>query len=31
LRIETAAKSEICCAVIDVTSESNGSGWSGGR
>ena len=31
LRIATAANSETCWAVIDVTSASNGSGWSGGR
>ena len=26
-----AARREICCAVIEVTSVSNGSGTSGGR
>src|SRR4051794_18716938 len=31
LRIATAAKRETCCAVIDVTSASNGSGASAGR
>ena len=31
LRIAKAAKSETCCAVIEVTSVSNGSGASGGR
>ena len=31
LRIANAAKSDTCCAVIEVTSASNGSGWSGGR
>ncbi len=31
LRIAKAAKSETCCAVIEVTSVSKGSGASGGR
>jgi hypothetical protein len=31
LRIANAERSETCCAVIDVTSDSNGSGASGGR
>ena len=31
LRILNATISEICCAEIDVTSDSNGSGTSGGR
>ena len=31
LRIANAAKSETCCAVIEVTRLSNGSGASGGR
>ncbi len=31
LRIATAENSDTCCAVIDVTSASNGSAWSGGR
>ena len=31
LRIANAAKSDTCCAVIDVTRLSNGSGASGGR
>ena len=31
LRIAKAAWSETCCAVIEVTSVSNGSGESGGR
>ena len=30
-RIATAEKSDTCCAVIEVTSASNGFGWSGGR
>ena len=31
MRIANAAKSETCCAVIEVTRLSNGSGASGGR